>query len=188
MSRADSTDVLTPRQLTFIAERLAEPPHALTGRPRYSNRDLLPGILRVLRSGCRWRDLDRPGQASGVTHWRRLRYCHRRRGYRQVWRTLLTFCAGQAPRSLARQPRRPLDSKPGIHRANRLLGQAPGGRYEAGPVGRSRWGADCSYCGPGQLSRRASGASHPGQHLKTASNPARHLAGYGEDGRANALS
>ncbi len=86
-----STDVLTPRQLAFIAERLPEPPHAPTGRPHYSNRDLLPGILRVLRSGCRWRDLDRPGFPSGVTHWRRLRFWHRRRGYRQVWRTLLNF-------------------------------------------------------------------------------------------------
>jgi transposase len=84
-----STDVLTSRQLAFIAERLPEPPHAPTGRPHYSNRDLLPGILRVLRSGCRWRDLDRPGSPSGVTHWRRLQYWHRGRGYRRVWRTLL---------------------------------------------------------------------------------------------------
>ena len=53
--------------------------------------ELLPGILRVLRSGCRWRDLDRPGHPSGVTHWRRLRYWHRRRGYRRVWHTLLNF-------------------------------------------------------------------------------------------------
>ena len=86
-----STDVLTPRQLAFIAERLPEPPQAPTGRPHYSNRELLPGILRVLRSGCRWRGLDRPGSPSGVTHWRRLRYWHRRRGYRRVWHTLLNF-------------------------------------------------------------------------------------------------
>ncbi len=91
MPQTPSTDVLTSRQLAFIAERLPEPPQAATGRPHYSNRDLLPGILRVLRSGCRWRDLDRPGFPSGVTHWRRLRYWHRRRGYRRVWRTLLTF-------------------------------------------------------------------------------------------------
>jgi transposase len=51
----------------------------------------LPQILRVLRSGCRWRDLDRPGHPSGVTHWRRLRYWHRQTGFRRVWRTLLTF-------------------------------------------------------------------------------------------------
>jgi len=91
MSHTPSTDVLTPRQLAFIAERLPEPPQARTGRPHYTNHELLPGILRVLRSGCRWRDLDRPGSPSGVTHWRRLRYWHRTRGYRRVWRTLLNF-------------------------------------------------------------------------------------------------
>lgn len=86
-----ASDVLTPRQLAFIAERLPEPPHASRGRRPYSNRELLPGILRVLRCGCRWRDLDRPGSPSGVTHWRRLRYWHRQRGYRKVWRTLLNL-------------------------------------------------------------------------------------------------
>ena len=86
-----SSDVLTPRQLTFIAERLPEPPCALRGRRPYSNLALLPGILRVLRSGCRWRDLDRPGHPSGVTHWRRLRYWYRQTGYRKVWRTLLNI-------------------------------------------------------------------------------------------------
>ena len=60
-------------------------------RPAYSNPDLLPGILRVLRSGCRWRDLDRSGSPSGVTHWRRLRYWHKWKGYRQVWRALLNL-------------------------------------------------------------------------------------------------
>jgi transposase len=47
--------------------------------------------LRVLRSGCRWRDLDRAGSPSGVTHWRRLRYWHRKQGYRRVWHALLNF-------------------------------------------------------------------------------------------------
>ena len=91
MSPLVSSDVLSPRQLAFLADRLPEPPRARTGRPAYSNRDLLPGILRVLRSGCRWRDLDRSGSPSGVTHWRRLRYWHKRKGYRQVWRTLLNL-------------------------------------------------------------------------------------------------
>jgi transposase len=86
-----STDVLTSRQLAFLADRLPEPPQAPTGRPHYANHDLLPGILRVLRSGCRWRDLDYPGSPSGVTHWRRLRYWHQERGYRRVWRTLLNL-------------------------------------------------------------------------------------------------
>lgn len=44
----------------------------------------------MLRPGCRWRDRDRPGAHSGVTHWRRLHYWHRGRRYHRVWRTLLT--------------------------------------------------------------------------------------------------
>src|SRR5215217_4418382 len=91
MSALRSSDVLTPRQLAFIAERLPEPPHRLRGRRPYSNLQLLPGILRVLRSGCRWRDLDRPGYPSGITHWRRLRYWHRGRGYRRAWHSLLNI-------------------------------------------------------------------------------------------------
>jgi transposase len=91
MPRTPSTDVLTSRQLAFIAERLPEPPQAPTGRPHYSNHDLLPGILQVLLPGCRWRDLDRRGSPSGATPWRRLRYSLRRKGYRQVWRMLLNF-------------------------------------------------------------------------------------------------
>jgi transposase len=85
------SDVLTPRQLAFIAERLPEPARTPRGRRPYANLQLLPGILRVLRSGCRWRDLDQPGSPSGVTHWRRLRYWHRRTGYRNVWRSLLNI-------------------------------------------------------------------------------------------------
>ena len=91
MSSLRSSDVLTPRQRAFIAERFPEPPCAPRGRRPYSNLQLLPGILRVLRFGCRWGDLDRPGSPSDVTHWRRLRYWHRRRGYRRVWHTLLNF-------------------------------------------------------------------------------------------------
>jgi transposase len=91
MSSLPASDVLTPRQLAFIAERLPEPPCAARGRRPYLNLQLLPGILRVLRSGCRWRDLDQPGQPSGVTHWRRLRYWHRKKGYRRVWHSLLNF-------------------------------------------------------------------------------------------------
>jgi putative transposase len=91
MSSLPSSDVLTPRQLAFVAERLPEPPRTPRGRRPYSNLQLLPGILRVLRSGCRWRDLDQPGHPSGVTHWRRLRYWHHKKAYRKLWGTLLNI-------------------------------------------------------------------------------------------------
>jgi transposase len=51
--------------------------------------ELLPGILRVLRSGCRWRDLNLPGYPSGVTHWRRLRFWKREAYFRELWEMLL---------------------------------------------------------------------------------------------------
>jgi hypothetical protein len=41
MSSIPASDVLTLRQLTFIAERLPEPPSALRGRRPYTNQELL---------------------------------------------------------------------------------------------------------------------------------------------------
>lgn len=82
------TDVLNLAQLEFLAKHLPQP-RAYTGRPAYTNLDLLPGILRVLRSGCRWRDLDLPGSPSGVTHWRRLRHWRAKCGLWPVWRLIL---------------------------------------------------------------------------------------------------
>lgn len=86
-----STDALNPYQLAFVACHLPQP-SARTGRPAYTNLELLPGILRVLRSGCRWRDLDEPGHPSGVTHWRRLRYWRRGQHFKALWKRLLDIC------------------------------------------------------------------------------------------------
>lgn len=71
-------------QLEFVAKHLPQP-KADTGRPPYSNLSLLPGILKVLRSGCRWRDLDMDNFPSGVTHWRRLRYWQKKNGFEDLW-------------------------------------------------------------------------------------------------------
>lgn len=78
------TDVLTTKQIEYLAKILPQP-KAATGRPAYSNLELLPGILRVLRSGMRWRDLDDSRFASGVTHWRRLRFWARNFGLKDVF-------------------------------------------------------------------------------------------------------
>jgi transposase len=75
-------------QLEFVATHLPHP-NAQTGCPPYSNQELLPGILKVLRSGCRWRDLDRPDCPSGITHWRRLRFWQKRNGFVSLWDILL---------------------------------------------------------------------------------------------------
>lgn len=83
-----STDVLSQDQIEFVAKRLPVP-QAVTGRPAYTNFELLPGILFVLRAGCRWRDLNRKDLPSGVTHWRRLRYWQSHHGIERVWKLLL---------------------------------------------------------------------------------------------------
>lgn len=84
----NTTDVLSLNQLEYLANKLPKP-KAGTGRPSYSNIELLPGILKVLRSGMRWRDLDQRGFPSGVTHWRRLRFWGIRFGLKNTWNLIL---------------------------------------------------------------------------------------------------
>ena len=84
----NTTDVLNITQLEFLASKLPKP-NAHTGRPGYTNLELLPGILKVLRSGMRWRDFDRKNYPSGVTHWRRLRFWELRFGLKNTWNSIL---------------------------------------------------------------------------------------------------
>ncbi len=69
-------------------------PDSQTGCPPYTNQELLPGILKVLRSGCRWRDLDRKDCPSGITHWRRLRFWQKKEGFSFLWDYLLKILCG----------------------------------------------------------------------------------------------
>jgi transposase len=82
--------------IVFIAQQLPSP-KATTGRPAYSNQELLPGILRVLRSGCRWRDLNLPGYPDGSTHWRRLRLWRKGLHFRWLWKRILRMLGEQNP-------------------------------------------------------------------------------------------
>lgn len=84
----NTTDVLNQNQLEYLASKLPKP-EASTGRPSYTNLELLPGILKVLRSGCRWRDLDRKSFPNGVTHWRRLRFWEKFFGLKNTWQGIL---------------------------------------------------------------------------------------------------
>src|SRR5262245_42184247 len=62
---------LTDEQWALIADLFAEPPpDARGGRPRANARRCLEGILWVLKSGSRWKDLPRCFP-SYVTCWRR---------------------------------------------------------------------------------------------------------------------
>jgi transposase len=65
--------VLTDEQWRRVAPHLpAQPPSPKGGRPRADDRECLEGLLWLLRTGARWRDIpvDLP---SGSTCWRRLR-------------------------------------------------------------------------------------------------------------------
>ena len=88
-----TTDVLKSDQLEYLASVLPKP-KADTGRPSYSNLELLPGILKVLRSGMRWRDLDIKDFPSGVTHWRRLRFWGTQFGLKNTWDLILQKLKG----------------------------------------------------------------------------------------------
>ena len=89
----------------FIAQQLPSP-KATTGRPAYSNQELLPGILRVLRSGCRWRDLNLPGYPDGSTHWRRLRLWRKGLHFRWLWRRILRMLGEQNPQEKEKRLKR----------------------------------------------------------------------------------
>ena len=88
LPNSHNSDVLNSNQLEYLAKILPEP-SAQTGRPFYSNLELLPGILKVLRSGMRWRDLDRKDCPAGVTHWRRLRLWQLKFGLKNTWNLIL---------------------------------------------------------------------------------------------------
>ncbi len=64
------------------------PPHGRMGCPRVDDRKVVEGILYVLRTGCRWRDMPRTYGAY-VTAWRRLRRWEGEGVWEQIWQTLL---------------------------------------------------------------------------------------------------
>jgi putative transposase len=85
---------LSEKQLAFIASKLPEP-QATTGCPAFANIVLLPGILKVLRSGCRWRDLDISEYPHATTHWRRLQFWKQKKHFRHLWEFLLRLLRQQ---------------------------------------------------------------------------------------------
>lgn len=77
---------LTEAQWAFIVPLLPNP--ARTGRPRADDRKTVEGILFVLRSGCRWRDM--PQQfGSPVTVCRRLKQWGALGIWDRIWRAVL---------------------------------------------------------------------------------------------------
>lgn len=77
---------LTDAQWERIAALL--PPPKPTGRPRADDRRTINGILFVLRTGCRWKDL--PAEyGDHVTCWRRLDQWMADGAWERIWRAFL---------------------------------------------------------------------------------------------------
>ena len=81
--------VLSDEQWLLIADLLADPaPDPRGGRPRHDPRRCLEGILWVLRSGARWKDLPRTFP-SYVTCWRRFMNWSASGVWEKAWRRLV---------------------------------------------------------------------------------------------------
>ena len=82
--------LLTDAQWARIALHLPKPKaKPKGGRPRADDRACLEGILWILRTGARWRDL--PEQYPGpVTGWRRLVEWDRQDVWLMLWRAFLS--------------------------------------------------------------------------------------------------
>ncbi len=91
-SRTDSGIVesqLSDQQWEIIADLFPEtPPRPRGGRPPYSNRECLEGILFVLLTGCRWKDLPRTFPSKSVCH-QRFQKWSQLGVFQQAWLRLL---------------------------------------------------------------------------------------------------
>lgn len=89
MSRRRGIPELTDTQWERISPLLPEPKASPKGGPKpIPNRPVFEGILWVLRSGARWRDL--PSQyPSPSTCWRRLKQWEESGVWLTIWRTFL---------------------------------------------------------------------------------------------------
>ena len=82
--------MLTDEQWTKIAPLIPKrPENPKGGRPRVVDRLVLEGILWVLKTGARWKDLP-PIYPHPSTCWRRLREWHEAGVFKDMWRTFLS--------------------------------------------------------------------------------------------------
>ena len=93
-SRTAPKPLLTDGQWILVADLFADPrPSSAGGRPRVAPRACLEGILWVLRSGARWKDLPL-NFPSPSTCWRRLKEWTESGVFRRAWDRLLRTLDG----------------------------------------------------------------------------------------------
>lgn len=84
----DATYFLNQTQYDFLASHLPVPP--VKTKPVVPNHELLPGIIFVLRTGCRWQDIPASlCRHDASTCWRRLRFWQKRGALKLIWQHVL---------------------------------------------------------------------------------------------------
>jgi transposase len=85
--------ILTDEQWKKIEPLLPQPKsrgrHRKRGRPRKTNRQVLEGILWILKTGARWRDLPRDFGVSSSVCWKRLQDWEEQGVWLRLWRAFL---------------------------------------------------------------------------------------------------
>ena len=92
-SRTEPTGQLTDTQGFLIEDLFPDPPaNPQGGRPSRKNRDCFEGILFVLLTGCRWKDLPTHFPSKSVCH-QRFKLWVERGLFEQAWQRLLELKA-----------------------------------------------------------------------------------------------
>ena len=82
--------LLCDSQWQKIEPLLPKLKHRRRGRPPKENRVVLEGILWVLKTGARWRDIPSDIGVSGSVCWKRLRRWDQQGVWLRIWRTFLS--------------------------------------------------------------------------------------------------
>lgn len=86
--------ILTEEQWKKIEPLLPQPKlrskRRERGRPRKTNRQVLEGILWILKTGARWRDLPKDFGVSSSVCWKRLRLWEAQGAWLRLWRAFLS--------------------------------------------------------------------------------------------------
>ena len=91
--------ILTDEQWNKIEPLLPKPKQRCKrrkrGRPRKGNRQVLEGILWILKTGARWRDLPKDFGVSPSVCWKRLRLWEEQGVWLRLWRAFLSELDGK---------------------------------------------------------------------------------------------